>query len=256
MRAGRLVRIHRGVYAVGHDALRQEGRWLAAVLACGPGAALSHAAAAAALELRSSSAVLVDVSVTRQLRRQAGIRPHRPRHLGDHELTTVSGIAVTDATRTVIDLARSSARFVENVAAAAEHRGLLDYARIDADAPPALRTILGRGPKLTRARCEERLLAALRDAGGLAEPDTNVWLTHGAGEQWQPDLLWRAERVIVELDDDTHRTARAFELDRAKDVARQADGYLTPRFTLRQIDTDLPAVVGQIVRLVSSRQPA
>src|SRR5215217_736847 len=62
--AGRLHRIHQGVYAVGHTALTTRGHWHAAVLAAGPGAALSHASAAALWGLRRSAATIVDVSVT------------------------------------------------------------------------------------------------------------------------------------------------------------------------------------------------
>jgi predicted transcriptional regulator of viral defense system len=75
VRAGRLHRLHRGVYAVGHDRLRREGRWLAAVMACGPGAALSHRDAAAVWELRQSNPAYIDVIVPSQNgRRRPGIR--------------------------------------------------------------------------------------------------------------------------------------------------------------------------------------
>src|SRR4051812_19124047 len=61
--AGRLHAVHRGVYAVGHSVLARRGLWLAAVLACGPGAVLSHAAAAALWELRAFGGVRTDVTV-------------------------------------------------------------------------------------------------------------------------------------------------------------------------------------------------
>jgi predicted transcriptional regulator of viral defense system len=70
--AGRLHRVHRGVYAVGHPRLTLRGHWMAAVLAAGPGAALSHASAAALWELRPSAATRIDVSV-----RSAGGRTQR-----------------------------------------------------------------------------------------------------------------------------------------------------------------------------------
>jgi len=63
MRDGRLHRLYRGMYAYGHDRLRLEGGWLAAVMACGPGAALSHRDAAQLWELRQSYSGLIDVMV-------------------------------------------------------------------------------------------------------------------------------------------------------------------------------------------------
>src|SRR5829696_7819124 len=79
VRGGRLIRLHRGVYAVGHDRLRLEGRWLAAVMACGPGAALSHRDAAALWELRQSNSAYIEVTVPslNGRRAQRGIRVHR-----------------------------------------------------------------------------------------------------------------------------------------------------------------------------------
>lgn len=251
VRSGRLIRLHRGVYAIGHDALRPEGRWRAALLACGEGSALSHASAVAVLELGRSWARLVDVSVPKERRPRPGIRLHLPRRLPPEDTTTIGLLRVTTPTRTLIDIARTHpAAYVENVAAAAERRGLIDFARIDEDAPPRLRRALGRGAKLTRAKAEVRLLAAIR-AAGLPEPETNEWLTHGGGEEWQPDLLYRRKRVIVEIDDDTHKTAKAFEDDRRKDSVRQAEGWATPRFTVGRIERELPAVIGELAALLS-----
>jgi hypothetical protein len=250
VRHGRLIRLYRGVYAVGHDVMRNEGRWLAAVLACGEGAALSYAAAAALHGLRASRGGLIDVSVPRDRRAQRGIRLHRSRRLAG-DITTVQGLPVTTPTRTLIDLARVlRPDDLESVAAQAQRRGLIDYARIDAGAPLVLRKLVGRGPVLIRARIERKLRSALI-AAGLPEPEMNAWLTHGGGEQWQPDMLFRRQRVIVELDDDSHKTTKAFELDRLKDTVRQADGWLTPRYTLRRVDEDLPGVLANLGSLLT-----
>src|SRR3954451_15617262 len=79
MRARRLRRLHQGVYAVGHRVLTVEGRWMAAVLAAGAGAALSHASAAAGWDLRRSSPVAIDVTVPGRAgrERRSGLRTHR-----------------------------------------------------------------------------------------------------------------------------------------------------------------------------------
>jgi predicted transcriptional regulator of viral defense system len=107
VRTGRLHRLYRGVYAVGHDRLRLEGRWLAAVLACGPGAVLSHRDAAALWELRQSNSALIDVTVpSRNGRiRRPGIRVHRSGRLRAEEVTVRHGIPVTTVARTLLDLA-------------------------------------------------------------------------------------------------------------------------------------------------------
>lgn len=249
----RLIRLHRGVYAVGHEQLLRQGRWLAAVLASGSGAALSHATAAAHHGLRRSAASVVDVTVPTARRAQRGIRLHRPRTLESGDIGVLDGIPITSPTRTVIDLARVLALpALERVVAEAEHRLMLDHERLARARSRKLRAILGAGPPVrTRSRDEMRLVKAVR-AAGLPEPEANVWLTHGGGEEWQPDLVFRRERVVVEVDDDRHRTRRAFELDRRKDAVRQADGYRTLRFTRRQLGEDLPAAVGLIARTLAA----
>jgi predicted transcriptional regulator of viral defense system len=109
---GRLHRIHRGVYAVGHPILTANGHRMAAVLACGPGAALSHASAAALWGIRPTGATRIDVTV-----RGAGGRAKRPRisvhratGLQADEVTMHQAIRVTTPTRTLLDLASSLPR--------------------------------------------------------------------------------------------------------------------------------------------------
>src|SRR3954467_1842025 len=94
--AGRLHRVRRGVYAVGHPALGRHARWLAAVLSCGPGAGLSHASAAALWGLRPSDAAYIDVTVFGSSRRRgAGLRVHRVRRSVPDQVTTHARIPVT-----------------------------------------------------------------------------------------------------------------------------------------------------------------
>lgn len=252
---GRLIRLHRAVYAVGHTRLLVEGRFLAAVLASGPGAALSLAAAAHHLDLRRSSAARIDVTVPSGRKAQPGIRLHRPRDLEPGDVVVHHGIPTTSPTRTVIDFARARPLpVVERLAAAAERRQLLDHTRLARARSRKLRLIFGdgRGPQLTRSRDERRFLAAVR-AAGLPKPESNLWLTHGGGEEWEPDFVFLRERVIVEIDDDSHKTAHAFELDRHKDAIRQAEGYATPRFTRRQLREDLAGAMAVLARILDDR---
>jgi predicted transcriptional regulator of viral defense system len=77
---GRLHVVHRGVYAVGHTLLTRSARWMAAVLACGPDAALSHASAAALWAMQRGEPTIIDVTTNRSGRKRPGLRIHRPRH--------------------------------------------------------------------------------------------------------------------------------------------------------------------------------
>jgi predicted transcriptional regulator of viral defense system len=100
----RLVPLHRGVYAVGHRRLRREGHWLAAVLAVGPGAALSHREAAALHGLRPADRTTVDVTAAAR-RRVPGVQVHRVERIDAADATSVDGIPVTTVARTLVDLA-------------------------------------------------------------------------------------------------------------------------------------------------------
>jgi hypothetical protein len=152
------------------------------------------------------------------------------------EVVEVNGIPVTSPTRTLIDMRPLiSERQFEYLAALADRRGILDHARLP----------LAEKPQYTRSEDEAILLAGLRTAG-LPIPEANVWLTHGGGEEWQADLVYFDVRLIVEIDDDSHKTPAMFELDREKDTVRQDDGWMTRRFTRRQVRERLPWVVDRI----------
>jgi predicted transcriptional regulator of viral defense system len=103
LRSGHLVRLHRGVYAVGHAQLRPEGRWLAAVLAAGPGAALSHRSAAALHGVRDGDGA-IDVTTTRRATVR-GVVIHRTTVLAAQDVTTRRGVPITTLPRTLVDLA-------------------------------------------------------------------------------------------------------------------------------------------------------
>lgn len=180
-RAGRLFRIHHGVYAlVPRRLLSREGRWLAAVLACGDRAALSHRSAAHLHELRVTTRSGIDVIVAgRTARRHPGIELHRSANLTTDDLTEVHGIPVTTVARTLLDLAavvplRHTARALHR----AELLGVLDVRAIarllerSPGAPGASRlgAALGMPADRTESPLETRFLAAWRAAGG-PEPE-------------------------------------------------------------------------------------
>jgi very-short-patch-repair endonuclease len=261
---GSLHRVHTGVYAVGHPVLGAHGRWMAAVLACGPDAALSHASAAALWDLRPSSAVLVDVTVPGTgARARAGLRIHRPRTLPDSELTTHHGIPVTTPARTLLDLAAIlQRRPLERALDEAEIRELTDYPALDAVARAhaghhgsgKLRRALQThhaGTTATKSKLEERFLRLCRDHR-LPIPLVNTWVDFK-----EVDFLFPDAKVIVETDSWTHHhTRRSFETDRARDATMARAGYRTLRFTHRHLLHDPHGVAATIRAALADRRAA
>lgn len=242
MAAGHLVRLHPGVYALGHRQLRIHGHWLAAVIACGPGAALSHREAAALHGLRSSNRSRVDVTTARRIRAsRPGIQIHHAATLVAHDVTTVEGIPVTTVARTLVDLAHVVPRdSVGKALREAEHLQTLDMRQIEAIRARArhrpgpghatltavLEQYRRRGTQLTRSVLEDRFVA-LCETYGLPRPRMNA---HVDGVE--VDALWADRRLAVELDGwDRHKGRRAFQDDRTKANALTRAGCRVLRFT-------------------------
>jgi len=258
--SGRLHRLQRGVYAVGHSRVSREGRWFAAVLACGPGAVLSHRSAAALWDLRPSERGSVDViAPSRSGRRRPGIDVHRGDTLRPSDTTSVRGVPCTTVARSLLDCSEVlDRRSLERALDRAEVLRLLD-AR-------ALRDILTRasgrrgaatldqlltegrpGRTLTRSELEERFLE-LCDGAHVVRPAVNARVRPDVGASFEVDFLWVRERLIVETDGfRVHRTRRAFELDRARDRRLLLAGWRVVRFTWRQV-AETPAEVVATLR--------
>jgi predicted transcriptional regulator of viral defense system len=131
VRAGRLHRMYREVYAVGHARLGREGRWMAAVLACGEGAVLSHRSAASHWGLLASQAALIDVTATRSRTGAPGVRLHRSRSLDARDTTKHEGIPITKVPRTLLDLAATiQPHRLEQALAQAQRLQLYDHRAI------------------------------------------------------------------------------------------------------------------------------
>ena len=131
VQAGRLHRLYRGVYAVGHDRLRREGRFLAAVFACGDGAVLSHLSAAVHWGLLGTEQAKVDVTARRGRRGVPGVRLHRSRVLDARDSTTHDGMPITGLARTLLDLAATlPAHRLERALAQAERLRIYDHRAI------------------------------------------------------------------------------------------------------------------------------
>jgi very-short-patch-repair endonuclease len=264
-KASRLHRVHRGVYSVGHEAIEWQSRLRAAVLACGSGSAISHLSAAALWGLRDIRPAVIDVIVPCETGRKIdGIRARRCRYPTPEELIIWAGIHCTTPSRTLVDLAgvlgRASLRRAVEQAAVL---GLLDLAVLDLAIAQAkgrrgvrgLKTILapwqtndGRIPRL-RSLLEARLFPALVEAG-LPCPRCNVALKID-GHPLEVDLLWEAERLVIETDgEETHGTRAAFQRDRWRDQVLAAGGYRVARVTWNQLSDEPDAVVARIRRML------
>lgn len=280
LRIGRMRRLHRGVYQFG-PAVGQHARLVAATLACGDGATLSHLSCAGLWRVLGESDGIVDITVAGRSESRPGIRVHRAR-LRPNEITTLQGIRVTTPARTLYDLAglvvstdrggqgarqgrrreRHSAgrdasrtvvhRDVERALAEALAQrlttrramlALLDHHH--GHGAGLLRELLESDvrPALTRSEAEERFLGLVR-RGGVSDPAVNVIV-----ERYEVDFLWRTERLIVEVDGlRYHASKRAFENDRRRDAVLAAAGYTVMRVTWDQITHEHEAV---LVRLVT-----
>lgn len=259
---GRLHRLHRGVYAVGHARTSVRGRWMAAVLACGPDACLSHAAAAALWDLVAPDRRSVDVSVPNSGRaRRRGIVIHRSR-LAPEDRQVIDAIPVTSLARTLLDLGEvSSSTRHRRAYERAERLELLDTRAIDRllersngrRGVGALRKLLDYDPTAAaRAESElERLFLDLLGARDLPTPQVNVLV-----EGFLVDAYWPAARLVVELDSyEHHRDRETFERDRLKQAKLRLAGCEVVAVTYRQV-VDRPAWVAGVVRRLLSRAAA
>lgn len=247
---GRLHRIYPTVYSlVPRELLTREGHWMAAVLACAPGAVLSHRNAAALHQLRPSYRTNIDVTVPgRSGRSRAGIELHRSTTLTCADVTRVEGIPCTTVARTMFDLAEVvSRRSVERAFDQAEVlevfdlRALEDQLARNATRSPArvVKSILNEhyiGSTPTQSELEEAFLAIVRKLG-LPSPRVSRWIDLGDGEPmiWA-DFVWPEQRVIVETDGRrVHGTHQARERDPRRDQRAMVAGWRPMRTTWRQV---------------------
>ena len=242
----------RGVYAVGHRVVSRHGRWMATVLAAGPGAVLSHRSAAALWGLRATSS-RIEVTAPRKLRPRKGLHPHRAVLPGD-ERTIHEGIPVTTPARTLLDLAAVVDR-------QALDRALNEAEILRLESPAALvdryprkrgiatlRTLLAQSRSTpTRNELEDRFVRFI-DHHGLPRPETNTFI-----EAYEVDAVWREARLIVELDGyATHGTRRAFERDRTRDRRLTTAGWRVIRLTWMQL-AEGEAIAHELYDLLTAR---
>lgn len=252
---------HRGVYAVGRPDLTRRGRLRAALLRYGPGAALSHATAAAQIEMLSPRG-RIDITVTTRParpKRSAGVDLRYTRRWLPGEVTWVDGLPCTSVARTLADLAGSPRR--------------RDFVRAWNHADQQLLLDVGTlGRQVARRRRGSRVLAARLTRHDSAPPTESVLeelffdLCSAFGLprplcQWPLQIEDRPGRVDFVLDDRVavevdgrkwHAIQAAWEADHAKDLALRERGYDPHRYSYWQVKNKAPQV-GSVLRAAVAR---
>jgi hypothetical protein len=257
LRVSRLFRLYRGVYAVGRRSLSSSGCRLAAVIAHGSGAVLSHVSAAAQWQLLQSSHTVIDVSVPRRLAVRPGIRLHFSSTLHPEDVMMLDRIPITSVERTLADLAaeRRPEQLLEAVEQAytlrrldlgtmdrvlernGNHRGIGALRAIFADFTEA---------PATRSTLERRMLHVVA-AADLPTPLLNVFV---AG--LQVDMFWPDWRLVVELDSRRfHDNPWALERDRRRDTILRTALCEILRVTHRRLTREPEGVVADIRALAA-----
>jgi very-short-patch-repair endonuclease len=256
VKRGWLHRVHRGVYAVGHTSLTRNGRFTAAVLACGEGAALSHFSAAVLWGMLEDRGQLIHVTAERE-RTCRGVVVHQAPLQG--ERLRRLGIVVTTPGRTLVDLADVVRRRRTLERAFDE----ADYLRLDWQSARPRHGRKGSGllasvravhePGSTRTLSDfEEWFIAFSDERGFRRPEVNVSV-----EGYLCDFVWRDERVIVETDGaQAHGTRRARERDPVRDADLQIAGWRVVRVTSMRLLKEGDALEAQLKRLLVTLAPA
>jgi very-short-patch-repair endonuclease len=252
VRNGWLTPLHRGVYQAGPVAAPW-GREMAAALAYGPLALLSHHSAAAIWDIHPPHGGTVHVTVpTPAARSRPGIQVHRATPHPSLNAAVKDGLPLTNPARTLLDLAPhlpqhdlDRATEQAQILGLATHDEIAQMLGLRARGTPALRRALYDEPSLTRSEAERRLRDLIRRAG-LPHPVTNA-LVSG----YEVDFLWPSHKLIVEVDGfKYHGTRAAFERDRVRDTDLQAAGYRVVRFTWRQITQQPYVIVARLAVLL------
>jgi very-short-patch-repair endonuclease len=250
IREGRLHPRGRGVYAVGRPELTREGEWMAAVLECGDGAALSHSSAAAFYGIRSDGArIEITVPAGRAVSRP-GITVHRRKAI---EVVRVRNIPLTSSVQTLVDISSAlTDRQLEAVVNEADKRDLIDPETLRAalDGRPGaarLRKVLDRRTfVLTDSELERRFLSLVR-AARLSRPRTQTRLNG-----FRVDFCWPDLRLVVETDGLTyHRTPAQQATDRVRDQVHTAAGFTPLRFTHAQVAFEQAHVIATLAAVAA-----
>lgn len=264
--AGRLHPAFRGVYATGHPNLNERGRLMAAALACGNGAVISHRSAGALLGLLDKGPVVIDVIAPPSRGRKIdGIRFHRVRSPRRDEVGTVAGIPCTSPSRTLVDLAGTVGDWtLRSCFERAAQKRSLDIPAIEASMDQgrrgnrSLRALVDEWRKAAPVAKKGRLKSPLEAkvlplvlARHLPVPLLNAPVEIAEG-RIEVDFLWPDHRFALEADSrDFHSAPIAFERDRWRDRELMRAGYATLRVTHLQAEAEAGAIAETIASQLS-----
>jgi Transcriptional regulator, AbiEi antitoxin len=221
VRAGRLHPLYRGVYAAGHNRLSQEGRWMAAVLAAGKGAVLSHESAAKHWRLWRGRVQGIDVLTPGNRRARKGVRVHRARALDRRDVTIHRGIPITTPARTLVDLASVLTRYqLANVIHEAAFRNLFDTGAVR----EAMVRATGRHTATLHAALQAHAAGSAGTRSALEDQFLETWEGPEplVNTKIEVDMYWPAENLVVEIDGPGHERERTRREDEARDRALRA----------------------------------
>lgn len=256
---GRLHRLHRGVYAVGHTDLSRRAKCLAAVKGCGEGALLSHWSAAWLWGLMPTRPIPIHVTTPIPRRGRLGLTIHRSRTLAEEDRAMVDGIPVTSVPRTALDVAARVRRIsVQRLLQRSEELALFDL--------PDFESVLARNkghrgmkplrremaiyepPPFTRSRLEERFFSLVLEYG-LPRPATN-YVEAG----YELDVYWPELRFAVELEVyETHGSRLSFEEDPVRHEELKLAGVELIWVTGPRLDREPDRVMERVARLLEMR---
>lgn len=258
--SGQLHRLHQGVYAVGHTNLSLQGHCLAAVLASGSGALLSHYSAGWLLGLTKARPIPVHVTTPSPRKPRGSLRIHHSRTLTEADRLLEQRVPVTSAARTALDLAacvrfRSLRRLIQR----AEELGSFDLAafcsviarnRSHRGAVPLRRALdTYEPPRFTRSDLE-RFFVELVEGAGFPAPATNF-----VEAGYELDVYWPELRFAVEVDVfETHGTRDSFESDRLRQEDLKLAGIELVRVTGRRLESEPEQVLERTGRLLAQRE--
>jgi very-short-patch-repair endonuclease len=249
---GVLHRVHRGVYAVGRPVDTYLGRCTAAVLAAGPGVALSHRTAASLHHLLPQPSY-VEITTTSKGATLTGVRVHRTRNLPPEQIARHHGIPLTTPARTLLDLGEvARSKQLERALSEAERRNLLDTQELNTLLSQAKGRRTSELAKLTataaptRSHLERKFLVLLR-SHDFPAPKVNQVITTPT-DAFEVDFVWPDHHLIVELDGQSyHADRRSFHEDRRRDAVLQAAGYRTIRITDRQLTRETARLLAALL---------
>lgn len=252
---GRLHIVFHRVYSVVAGELPPLARELAALLAVGENAFLSHRSAAFFWDMRKTAPASVEVSVIgRSCSSRDGIRVHRIRAIDRREMLRKDGFWVSSPERAVLEVAAVAPDELVDMFDEGFARRRLNLRELDAvlarnrpcRGASRLAAMLGDGTGITRSRAERAFLKLIRDSG-LPRPEANEKFG-----PYVPDFMWRRERLIVEIDSPTfHAGPRAFENDRDKDLFYRDARFDVLRFTRKHVVTRGPMVLVTVAQTLA-----